>query len=254
MSASDTGHQGGPVIGLTTYVEPARQGVWDVPAAYLQYQYVESVTRVGGVAVLLPPQPVTPGAVDAVLDRLDGLVLTGGKDVDARLYGEAPHAEADTPRTERDSCELALLRGALDRDLPVLGICRGAQVLNVALGGTLIQHLPEVVGADAHRAGPGAFAHHVVRTVPGSRLADVLGESARACCYHHQAIGTLAPGLTAAGYAEDGVVEALELPDARFALAVQWHPEEALDDVRLFRALAEAASETGSAAQGREAS
>jgi putative glutamine amidotransferase len=229
------------VVGLTTYVERARQGVWDVPAAYLQYQYVESVTRVGGLAVLLPPQPVTAEGVETVLDLLDALVLTGGKDVDARLYGEAPHAQADAPRTERDAWEVALLRGALDRDLPVLGVCRGAQLLNVALGGTLVQHLPDVTDADAHRAGPGRFAGHTVRTVPGSRLASIVGESAVASCYHHQAIARLAAGLVAAGHAEDGILEAVEVPGARFAVAVQWHPEETLDDVRLFRALVEAA-------------
>ena len=251
MSASDRllGRTGAaPVIGLTTYVERAQQGVWDVPAAYLQYQYVESVTRVGGIALLLPPQPVgegpegVGGAVGAVLDRLDGLVLTGGKDVDARLYGAAPHPEADAPRAERDTWEMRLARAALDRDLPLLGICRGAQVLNVALGGTLVQHLPEVTGTDAHRAGPGRFAHHDVRTVPGSLLADLLGPTVGAACYHHQALAELAPSLVAAGHAEDDVVEAVEVVGARFALAVQWHPEELRDDVRLFQALVDAAS------------
>ena len=232
------------VVGLTTYVERAQQGVWDVPAAYLQYQYVESVTRVGAVATLLPPQPVSAEAVDAVLDRVDALVLTGGKDVDARLYGEQPHAEADEPRTERDAWELGLLRAALDRDVPVLGICRGAQVVNVALGGTLEQHLPDALGADTHRAGPGRFVGRTVRTVPGSRLASILGEEAAASCYHHQAIARLGPDLVASGHAEDGIVEALELPGERFVVAVQWHPEETLDDVRLFRALVAAVRDT----------
>lgn len=243
-SASESAESTGPParIGLTTYVERAQQGVWDVPAAYLQYQYVESVTRVGGLALLLPPQPVSAAAVDAVLDSVDGLVLTGGKDVDARLYGEQPHVEADEPRTERDAWELALLRGALDRDLPVLGICRGAQVLNVALGGTLEQHLPDALGEDNHRAGPGRFVSRAVRTVPGSRLASILGEEAAASCYHHQAIAKLAPDLVASGHAEDGIVEALEKPGEPFVVAVQWHPEETLDDVRLFHALVEAAS------------
>jgi putative glutamine amidotransferase len=240
LSASD--RTGRPVVvGLTTYVERAQQGVWDVPAAYLQYQYVESVTRVGGIATLLPPQPVSAEAVDAVLDRVDALVLTGGKDVDARLYGEQPHAEADEPRTERDAWELGLLRGAVDRELPVLGICRGAQVVNVALGGTLEQHLPDAIGEDTHRAGPGRFVGRTVRTVPGSRLASILGDEAAASCYHHQAIARLAPDLVASGHAEDGIVEALELPGERFVLAVQWHPEEILDDVRLFRAVVQAA-------------
>jgi len=240
LSASE--RRARPVIGLTTYVETVQQGVWDGPAAYLQYQYVESVTRAGGVAVLLPPQQVGAGSVDAILDRLDGLVLTGGKDVDARLYGATPHAEADRPRVARDTLETQLARAAIDRDLPLLGICRGAQVLNVALGGTLVQHLPDLTGGDTHRAGPGRFAHHDVRIVPGTRLAVLLGESAGAACYHHQALADLAPGLVATGHAEDGVVEAVELPAARFVLAVQWHPEQIRDDVRLFRALVEAAS------------
>ena len=239
MSASE--RRARPVIGLTTYVETVQQGVWDGPAAYLQYQYVESVTRAGGVAVLLPPQQAGAGSVDAILDRLDGLVLTGGKDVDARLYGATPHAEADRPRP---------------RETPGRRSSPGQR----STGPAAARHLPRRTGAQrrprrharAAPAGPhrrrhaprrtGRFAHHDVRIVPGTRLAVLFGESAGAACYHHQALADLAPGLVATGHAEDGVVEAVELPAARFVLAVQWHPEQIRDDVRLFRALVEAAS------------
>lgn len=243
MSASETSARPA-VIGLTTYVERAQQGVWDVPAAYLQYQYVESVTRVGGVALLLPPQPVSAAAVDAVLDGIDGLVLTGGKDVDARLYGELPHAEADEPRTERDAWELALLRGALDRGLPVLGVCRGAQVVNVALGGTLEQHLPDRVGHTAHSPSPGVYASHHVTAVEGTRLASVVGTDVLDVpTYHHQAVATH-PGYVPAAWHEDGTLEAMEDPEQPFRLGVQWHPE-AGDDGRLFDALVDACRNFG---------
>lgn len=232
-----------PVVGVTTYVERARQGVWDVPAVYLQYQYVELVARAGGTAVLLPPPPgsASASAAEEVLDRVDALVTAGGRDVDARRYGAAPHADADPPAPERDEWELALTRGALDRGTPLLGICRGAQVLAVALGGTLVQHLPDVPGVGAHRRGPGEFASHTVRTLPGSRLAGVLGPAARVSCYHHQAVADVPSGLQATAHAEDGVVEGVELPGDRFVVGVQWHPEETLDDLRLMEALVRAA-------------
>ncbi len=234
------------MIGVTTYVEQAQQGVWDVPAAYLQYQYVESVTAAGGTAVLLPPQPSGPDLAHSVLDRIDALVLSGGKDVDAGRYGEEPHPTADAPRPERDAFEIDLVRAALDRDLPVLGICRGAQVLNVAMGGTLVQHLPDVTGADTHRAGPGVFAPRSVHTVDGTVLASLVGESCEVHCYHHQAVAEVAEGLVVSARAEDGVIEALELPAARFAVAVQWHPEETRDDMRLFEGLVRAAGRVAS--------
>ena len=230
-----------PVIGLTTYLDQAQTGVWNVPASFLPAVYFQGVTAAGGVAVLLPPQPVDADVAGRVLDGLDGLLLTGGKDVDPAFYGQQPHPRTDQPARQRDAWEFGLLRAALQRQLPVLGICRGAQVLNVALGGTLHQHLPDVIGHGGHRAGNAVFTTLPVRTVPGTRLAGLVGESVDARCYHHQAIAELGDGLIVSGWDADGVIEALELPGNGFVLAVQWHPEESLDDLRLFSAIVEAA-------------
>ncbi len=233
-----------PVIGLTTYREQIQTGIWDVPAAYLPSDYFEGVIRAGGVPVLLPPQPVDPDVTASVLDSLHALVITGGYDLDPAAYGQQPHPTTDQPRTDRDAWELALLDGALQRGLPVLGICRGAQVLNVAFGGTLHQHLPDVIGHGGHRTGNGVFATLPVRTVPGTRLAGLLGETVRASCYHHQAIDKVGAALVVSAWDADGVVEALELPGqgaGGFVLAVQWHPEQSLDDLRLFAAVVDAA-------------
>jgi putative glutamine amidotransferase len=230
-----------PVVGLTTYLEQVRTGIWDVSAGYLPADYFEGVILAGGMAVLLPPQPADAAAVSEVLDRLDALVITGGYDLDPGAYGQQPHPTTDQPRAARDALEFALLRGALDRGLPVLGICRGAQVLNVAFGGTLHQHLPDVLGHNGHRAGNGVFTRLPVRTVAGTRLAGVLGESAEAPCYHHQAIDKVGEGLVVSAWDRDGVVEALELPGDSFVVAVQWHPEKSLDDLRLFSAIVDAA-------------
>ena len=201
----------------------------------------KGVTAAGGVAVLLPPQPVDADIAERVLDSLDGLLITGGNDVDPAAYGQQPHPSTDKPAQHRDAWEFALLRAALARQLPVLGICRGAQVLNVALGGTLHQHLPDVIGHSGHRAGNAVFTTLPVRTVPGTQLAALVGESVDARCYHHQAIAELGDGLVVSGWDADGVIEALELPGNGFVLAVQWHPEESLDDLRLFSAIVEAA-------------
>jgi putative glutamine amidotransferase len=200
------------------------------------------VTRAGGIAVLLPPQPVDDDIAARVLDGLDGLVITGGKDVDPARFGEAPHLETDEPRRDRDAWEFALLAGALRRGLPVLGICRGAQVLNVALGGTLHQHLPDNIGHTRHQPGNAVFSEHSVRTVPGTRLAALIGESSDAHCYHHQAVAELGEGLVVSARDADGVIEAVEVPGDNFVLAVQWHPEERLDDLRLFAAVVDAAA------------
>ena len=232
-----------PVIGLTTYLTRAQMGVWDVRASFLPEIYFKGITATGGAALLLPPQPVDADIADRVLDSLDGLVITGGNDVDPGRYGQQPHPNNDKPAPERDAWEFGLLRGALARRLPVLGICRGAQVLNVALGGTLHQHLPDVIGHSGHRAGNAVFTTLPVRTVPDTRLAGLVGESVDARCYHHQAIADLGEGLVVSGWDADGVIEALELPGPSFVLAVQWHPEESLDDLRLFSAIVEAARE-----------
>ncbi len=236
LSASDV-----PVIGLTTYLEQAQTGVWDVQAGFLPAAYFHGITAAGGVAMLLPPQPADSGIAERVLDGLDGLVITGGKDLDPAAYRQAPHPATDEPGRQRDDWEFALLGAALQRELPVLGICRGAQVLNVALGGTLHQHLPDVIGHSGHRAGNAVFTTLPVRTVPGTRLAELVGESVDAQCYHHQAIADLGEGLIVSAWDADGVVEALELPGDDFVLAVQWHPEESLDDLRLFSAIVDAA-------------
>ncbi|HYO02396.1 MAG TPA: gamma-glutamyl-gamma-aminobutyrate hydrolase family protein [Mycobacterium sp.] len=231
-----------PVVGLTTYLQQAQTGVWDVRASFLPAVYGEGVTSAGGIVVLLPPQSVDDAIVARVLDGLDGLVVTGGRDVDPATYGQAPHPTTDEPARDRDAWELALVRGALARGLPLLGICRGAQVLNVALGGTLHQHLPDVVGHDQHQLGNAVFSTSSIRTVPGTRLAKLIGQSTDAQCYHHQAISELGTGLMASAWDPDGVIEAVEIPGNTFVLAVQWHPEERLDDLRLFAGVVEAAA------------
>ncbi|MEO6792310.1 MAG: gamma-glutamyl-gamma-aminobutyrate hydrolase family protein [Mycobacterium sp.] len=234
-----------PVIGLTTYLDRAQTGVWDVRAGLLPAVYLEGITVAGGIAVLLPPQPVSPEIAARVLDGVAGLVITGGRDLDPAGYGQAPHAETDRPDRTRDAWEFALLAEALRRGLPVLGICRGAQVLNVALGGTLHQHLPDVLGNCGHRAGNGVFTPLPVGTVAGTRLAELVGETCEVQCYHHQAIAEVGAGLVVSARDDDGVVEAIELPGEHFVLAVQWHPEESLDDPRLFTAIVEAAQKYG---------
>lgn len=231
-----------PTVGLTTYLQQAQTGVWDVRAAFLPAVYVEGVTLAGGIAMLLPPQPVDESIVERVLDGLDGLVITGGRDVDPATYGQAAHPSTDQPAGDRDAWEFALVRGALARGLPLLGICRGAQVLNVALGGTLHQHLPDVVGHYQHQAGNAVFNTSMIQTVPGTRLAALVGASTDAQCYHHQAIAELGTGLIASAWDADGVVEGVEVVGDGFVLAVQWHPEERLDDLRLFAGVVQAAA------------
>ncbi|MFI7111093.1 gamma-glutamyl-gamma-aminobutyrate hydrolase family protein [Nonomuraea sp. NPDC050227] len=221
-----------PVIGVTTYVEPARFTVWDLPVALLPYMYVEKIVQAGGQPVLLPPA----GDPAQVVGRLDGLVLAGGGDVDPARYGRAAHERTGYVREFRDEAEFALLAAALKAGLPFLGICRGLQVLNVLLGGTLHQHLPDVTGHTGHSPAPGEFGHLPVTPVPGSRLAKVLGTDPVAVPhYHHQAIDRLGRGLTVTATAGDGTIEAVELDSGRFAVAVQWHPE-AGDGPALFEA------------------
>ena len=225
------------VIGLTTYSEPASMLVWQREFAMLHATYVAATERAGGIAVLLPPQRA---GADEVLDRVDGLVLTGGADVDPLRYGAAPAARTSRPRVLRDEWEIALTRAALRRDLPLLAICRGLQVLNVALGGSLHQHLPEGTGHEGHQPAPGVFGAVDVNTEPGTRTAELTGPRVRVSCHHHQALARLAPGLKVTGQADDGTVEAVEVPGLAFAVGVQWHPEESSQDVRLFAALVEA--------------
>jgi putative glutamine amidotransferase len=232
----------GPVIGLTTYLQQAQTGVWDVRAAFLPEVYLDSVTRSGGIAVLLPPQPASEAIVSRVLDGLDGLIVTGGQDVDAARYGQQAHPTADVPSLERDAWEDALLRGAIERELPFLGICRGAQVLNVALGGTLIQHLPDVVGSSRYQLGAGNFNDVSVEVGAGSELSELVGVGLTGKVYHHQAIGRVGDGLTVTATTADGVIQAIEVDSVPFGLGVQWHPEQTQDDLRLFEGLVDAAS------------
>jgi gamma-glutamyl-gamma-aminobutyrate hydrolase PuuD len=223
-----------PVIGLTAYTEQVRYLEWDVAASLLPSTYVEAVIRSGGVPVLLPP---VDGAADALVGVLDGLVFSGGGDLDAAGYGEVAHRANGGVRPARDAFELALLRAALDRDLPVLAVCRGAQLLNVALGGSLIQHLPDVLGHRGHQLQPGMFGRVWVRLAERSRIATMLGTDAQVLCHHHQALGRVAGSLDVVGWARDGTVEAVELRGHPFVLGVQWHPEQDPADDRLFAAL-----------------
>ena len=232
-----------PVIGLTTYLEQAKQGVWDVRAAFLPQQYFDAVTASGGIAVLLPPQPGPDAAAAAVLDGLDGLILTGGLDVDPALYGAERHPLTDPARPDRDAWELALYRGAEARRMPVLAICRGLQLVNVARGGTLHQHLPEALGTERYRIGGGVFATNEVQIDDGSRLAGLVGTDALAVhSYHHQGIDRLGDGLVASARTDDGLVQAFESEGEQYLVGVQWHPEENLEDRRLFAGLVAEAS------------
>jgi gamma-glutamyl-gamma-aminobutyrate hydrolase PuuD len=225
-----------PLIGISAYSEQTRWGVWDLRASVLPQNYVDQVAAAGGVPVLLPPVP----GIEAAVSRLDALIISGGPDIDPVSYGAQPGPLTTVVRPGRDAAELALLRAALDGGVPVLGICRGMQLMNVALGGTLIQHLPDVVGHDGHSPTPGAMGEHEVTVETASRLARVLGPGRHVVpTHHHQGIDRLGPGLTATAWAPDGTIEAVEL-DAPFVLGVQWHPEAGADPA-LFDALIEAA-------------
>ncbi len=222
-----------PIVGITAYAEQARWGVWELPAALVPLAYVRAVERAGGRPLVVPP---SAEAVEETLDALHGLVLSGGADLDPASYGAEPHTETDGVRPERDGAELALLEAALARDLPVLAVCRGSQILNVARGGDLVQHLPEVVGHEGHKDTPGVFSDHEVEVVSGTKLHDVVGGRAPVKSHHHQGYGSLGKGLRESARAEDGTVEAIEDPSRRFALGVLWHPEEG-EDAALFEAL-----------------
>ncbi len=226
-----------PLIGITATVEQARYGVWDRPVTLLPQPYVDAVHRAGGRAVLLPP---SPDGTDVLLSRLDGLLLSGGVDIDPSRYGAERDPRTQPPQPERDEGELAVLHAAVEADLPVLGICRGMQLMCVAAGGSLIQDLPGAIGSGAHRGAVGVYVEHPVRTVAGSRLAAVVGESLSVPSYHHQGVAD-AGGLTVTAHADDGTVEGVDLPGATFALGVLWHPEVG-SDPRLFEALVAAAS------------
>lgn len=230
-----------PLIGITTYAQEVRFGAGPMYAAALPMAYVRAVNDTGGRAVLLPPHD----AGKDLVDHLDGLVLAGGSDVDPAGYGQAPHPTTDV-RPDRDEAELRLMHAALDADLPVLGVCRGMQLLVTAYGGRLHQHLPEVLGHERHRPpepAPGAtlaYGEHRVRLAVDSRAAAVLGPEVLVNTFHHQGIADPG-GLTPTGWSDDGLCEVVEDPARRFLLGVQWHPED-LADQRVFAALAEAAA------------
>jgi putative glutamine amidotransferase len=216
-----------PVIGVCAPLERARWAVWDMPAAVVAANYLEAAWAAGARTLLIPPDPALGADPDSVLDRVDGLLLLGGADVEASRYGESAHPTAEPAHRGRDEVEIALVTDAMARGLPTLGICRGLQVINVALGGSLRQHLPDEIPAGIHRRQIGQFDgnDHTVRLAPGSLAAQATGQVVhRVVSHHHQAVDRLGAPLVATGWSDDGVVEAAELPD-RYVLGVQWHPE-----------------------------
>jgi putative glutamine amidotransferase len=226
-----------PVVGITAYVEPARWGPWDQLAVVIPHDYVRMLEAAGARPLVVPP---SEDGVEETLDALDGLLFSGGADLDPALYGADAHAETDTPRRDRDAGELALLRAALERDLPTLAVCRGSQLLNVARGGDLLQHLPETLGDQRHKELPGTFSDHGVEVRPDSRLGSIVRERAPVKSHHHQGFGRVGEGLVEVAWAEDGTLEGVEDPTRRFAVGVLWHPE-AGEDTALFEALVEQA-------------
>ncbi|MGA2928761.1 MAG: gamma-glutamyl-gamma-aminobutyrate hydrolase family protein [Solirubrobacteraceae bacterium] len=218
-----------PVIGISTSLTRARWSAWDQRAALLPFAYVEAIQRAGAQALMIAPDPVLVEHPDEVLDHLDGLIISGGSDIDPSAYGHDPHPQTTGTVPERDRLELALTRRAVQRDMPVLGICRGMQLLNVAFGGTLIQHLPDEVGHNDHRRVPGSFdgADHDVHLQPGSLAARAAGEDVHVTLsHHHQGVATSGAGLEVTGHsALDDLPEAIEAPGQTFVLGVQWHPE-----------------------------
>jgi putative glutamine amidotransferase len=240
-----------PVIGICTALEQARWSYWDQQAALLPRSYIDAIQRAGGLALMIPPDAENARDPDEVLDVIDALVLAGGADIDPSAYGADPHPETKGTVPERDAPEIALVRRGIERDVPILGICRGMQVLNVTLGGTLIQHLPEHFGHHEHRPTPGSFddADHPVRIKPGSLAARAAGElDHNTKSHHHQGVERLGEGLVVSGWSTlDELPEAIELPDRRFVLGVQWHPE--VDErSRLITALIEHAGAASPAA------
>jgi putative glutamine amidotransferase len=237
-----------PRIGLTTYRERAAWGVWDEAADLLPTSYADAILVAGGVPMLLPPAAADgplDAAAESVLDGVDGLVLSGGADVDPGRYDADRDEHTGPERDDRDSWEIALVTAALQRDLPLLGVCRGMQVLAVALGATLIQHLPDAVGNTAHQPTVGVHGRHAVRLAEGSRTAGILGTTAEVATYHHQAVDRFpADDIVATGWAADGTIEAFELPDYTWAIGVQWHPE-VHDGLPLFTAFVDACRQAG---------
>jgi putative glutamine amidotransferase len=226
-----------PIVGITSYEEEVAWGAWVEPSAVVPLAYVRSVERAGGRPLVVPP---SQEGIEETLGVLDGLVFSGGSDVHPELYDADPHPETKDVREERDRAELVLLSAALERDMPLLAVCRGSQVLNVSRGGNLVQHLPDVLGHERHRHKPGEFSDHEVRLDPETRVGGLLGERTAVKSHHHQGFGRIGSGLQEVGWADDGTIEALEDPSKRFAVGVLWHPEEG-EDIALFEALVEQA-------------
>jgi putative glutamine amidotransferase len=228
-----------PVVGITSYAEEVTWGAWVEEAALVPLSYVRAIERAGGRPLVIPP---SEGAIEETLSVLDGILFSGGSDLDPALYDAEAHPETQGVHEARDRAEMELLAAALERDMPVLAVCRGSQVLNVARGGDLVQHLPEVLGHEEHKHTPGEYSDHDVTLEDGTRVGDILGDRAPVKSHHHQGFGRIGEGLREAGYAEDGTVEALEDPSKRFAVGVLWHPEEG-EDMALFEALVEQAAQ-----------
>lgn len=226
------------MIGVTSYAERARWAAWDMPASVVPQRYLDKVLDAGAMPVILPAVPDVAG----VLARLDGLMLVGGGDLDPMRYGAVPHPKSTRVNLARDDAEMALLDEALQQRLPILGICRGLQLLNVALGGTLHQHVPDVVGHERHSGGDGIFKRHDVHLHPRCVLSRSLSRTTlEVSSLHHQAIDRLGTGLTPCAWSDDGLIEAVELEGHPFTVGVQWHPE-ADEEVGVFTALVAAAA------------
>lgn len=229
---------GQPLIGISANLVRAKWGVWDRPATLMAQTYLDLMTEAGCVPVMLPPQP----GIEETVRRLDGLLLPGGGDLDPALYDAPAHPETGRLSPRRDAAEMALVGAALQAELPLLGICRGLQVLNVFLGGTLLQHIPDITGRKDHEPGPGVFGRQRVQLEPGSHVAKIMGTDPTVPCHHHQSIDRLGDGLTVTARSEDNIIEAVEFADHPFAVAVQWHAEEDGGMAgSLFRALIDAA-------------
>jgi putative glutamine amidotransferase len=236
---------GRPIIGITGELEAARWGNWIREAVISPVSYTRAVERAGGTPVILPPVPAS--SVPVLIDGLNGLVLTGGRDVDPSLYDEAPHAQTDVPDHRRDRFELILTRAAIDADLPFLAIGRGMHILNVARGGTLTQYLPDRLGSESHRPDPVKMTTHDLQISPASQLGRLLGATAQVPAAHYQAVDRIGNGLFTVAWTADQVVEAVEVQGHRWGLGVQWCPEDS-DDLRLFETLVSVATAAAAAA------
>ncbi|MDF5757145.1 gamma-glutamyl-gamma-aminobutyrate hydrolase family protein [Spongiactinospora sp. TRM90649] len=224
-----------PLIGVTAYLEAARWGAWVREAVVSPPSYAKAVTRAGGAPVIIPP--LRPDVVDDYVRGLSGLVLAGGVEIDPTLYGEQPDDRVEDPQPHRDRFELALARAAVEADVPILAIARGMHVLNIAQGGSLIGWLPEAVGHERHHE---TQTPHTIQVSVSSKLGKALGDSVEVAAPHRQAVRRLGSGLIAVAWADDQIVEGVELQGHRFGVGVQWHPERG-DDNRLFDALVDAA-------------